>query len=466
MPSLLQLPFEVLSLAVGELDTQSLLNLRLASKHANSIALPTFVKRYFETRYVMLNRLSLENLIEISRHQTFSTAVKAVEICLDHLTDEPNTAYIATTYLGDMLAQYGEPGRRMMPSGGEGGGAVEGRQCLEEQDQTSEKTGLGEDESILDRRAYDELLEDQKFIMGSGLATAYLVQAFSALSSTESVVVNNTSRPWGAAARRRLTGQFPTNTIDDDYDSMEYVEWAIPAILSAIAASKMSLRRLDICPGWITTAISPDMLAFSKACQRYLHDLPASLTSLALVVSPASRMGENDRWTNDFLGFMALFPDIQRLELTFAPRDENKQLSHIAKMLRLRNLQYFSIDAVDCAAEDLAIFLLGHKDTLKEVDLTSIGIPGGTPGWHSLLFTIHDKLSIKVLSMHHCASGYLEVFYRDVDGDSVVQLDDFTIKTEGDWSDIIGKITLGRSVPMGHGIQPGHSAPTSSSQTL
>lgn len=469
MPSLFQLPFEVLSLAVGELDTQGLLNLRLASKHANSIALPTFVKRHFETRYVMLNRLSLENLIEISRHQAFSTAVKAVEICLDHLTDEPNTAYIATTYLGDMLAQYGEPGlqaRLMMPSGGEGGGAVEGRQNLEEEDQTSEKSGLEEDELILDRRAYDELLEDQKFMMGSGLATAYLVQAFSALSSTESVVVNNTSRPWGAAAQRRLTGLFPTNTMDDDYDSMEYVEWAIPAILSAIAASKMSLRRLDICPGWVTTAISPDMLAFSKACQRYLQDLPASLTSLALVMSPASRMGKNDRWTSDFLGFMALFPDIQRLELAFAPRDENKRLSHIAQMLRLRNLQYFSIDAVDCAAEDLAIFLLGHKDTLKEVDLTSIGIPGGIAGWHSLLFTIRDKLSIKVLSMDHCASGYLDVFYRDVDGDSVVQLDDFTIKTEGDWSDIIGKITLGRPMPMGHGIQPAHSAPNSSSQTL
>jgi hypothetical protein len=179
----------------------------------------------------MLTRLSLENLIEISRHQAFSTAVKAVEICLDHLTDERNTAYIATTYLGDMLAQYGEPGllTRLM----------EGRQNLEEEDQTSEKSGLEEDELILDRRAYDELLEDQKSMMGSGLATAYLVQAFSVLSSTQSVVVNNTSRPWGAAAQRRLTGLFPTNTMDDDYDSMEYVEWAIPAILSAIAASKI-----------------------------------------------------------------------------------------------------------------------------------------------------------------------------------------------------------------------------------
>ncbi len=47
----------------------------------------------------MLTRASLENLVEISRHQRFGPTLRALDICIDHLTDEPDTT-IVTQYPG------------------------------------------------------------------------------------------------------------------------------------------------------------------------------------------------------------------------------------------------------------------------------------------------------------------------------------------------------------------------------
>jgi hypothetical protein len=84
MGGLLQLPNEALAIILDGLDAQGFSALRLTSKHANSATLVAFTRQYFKTRYVMLSRLSLENLVEIARHPVFGPAVRTLEICTDH----------------------------------------------------------------------------------------------------------------------------------------------------------------------------------------------------------------------------------------------------------------------------------------------------------------------------------------------------------------------------------------------
>ena len=93
MATLLQLPNEILLLITDALDTQNLCNLRLASKRMNDFTLPTVFKRCFETRCVMLQQPSLENLVTVSRHPAFGPARKPDSYTLKpkpSITPRPN----------------------------------------------------------------------------------------------------------------------------------------------------------------------------------------------------------------------------------------------------------------------------------------------------------------------------------------------------------------------------------------
>ncbi|RYO98791.1 hypothetical protein DL764_006997 [Monosporascus ibericus] len=92
MPTFLGLPSALSCSVTSELDLEDFFNLRQVSRDVNRIVLPVFAKRYFTTRYVMLQRHSLEILIVISLHKTFVAALQNLEIGIDHLSAEPNQA--------------------------------------------------------------------------------------------------------------------------------------------------------------------------------------------------------------------------------------------------------------------------------------------------------------------------------------------------------------------------------------
>ncbi len=96
MPTPLQLPNEILSLITCELNLRSLLDLRLASRHLNGLALLAISKRRFETCYVMLQQHSIENIVEISPHCVFVPALRTLAICINHLT--PSCSMVAGLY--------------------------------------------------------------------------------------------------------------------------------------------------------------------------------------------------------------------------------------------------------------------------------------------------------------------------------------------------------------------------------
>lgn len=424
MPLLLQLPNEVASLIACELDLRSLLDFRLASRYLNAIALPAILKRRFETRHVMLQQHSLENLIDISRHPVYGPALKTLSICIDHVTEFPEYSRTLPRY-GDLLRRYHEgtliPGD-YDPSDGEDG-----------------------EEVVVNRPIYDYLLEDQKHMMESGLSTTYLAQAMAAFPNLETVVVDDAFKPWGATVQERLIGARLVNSIEG-LCSIEFVTQTLRAIILAIAASNVSLDEFCIAVGHLDGGISPDMLVFPRPVLRYIQSHPLNLTSLSLSVSHHNTTHPQDQLVGDLLGFIALFPRLQRLSLGFNIRHRHEHFSTISQTLRLPGLRFLGISTINCNEGELETLLIGHKDSLEEVQFSAINILPGGGTWQALLGTVRDKLSIRVLGMDKCLLAEEEVHCRSEENEVVTWLDRFEISgTRQDWTDAIDDIVIGRT---------------------
>lgn len=422
MPTLLQLPNEIISLIAYELSLQSLLDFRLASRHLNGVALPAFSKRRFETRYVMLQQHSLENLLEISRHPVFSPALKTLTICIDHLTEYPEDGR-TLWHWGDSVRMHHE------------GYLIPG---------APDPTLRGDsEEAVVNRPAYDRIFEDQKCMMESGLNTTYLAQAIAAFPNLETVVVDDAFKPWGATTLERQTGVPMANGIES-LNSIEFVMQTLRATILAIAASNTS-PELDIAIGRLNGGISPDMLVFPRPVLQFIQSHPISLTSLCLSVSSRNSMRPDSELVGDLLGFITLFPGLQRLSLEFNPRDEYEHFPAISQTLRLPGLRFLRIEAVQCTEDELVALLLGHKDSLEEVCFSLVDLisEGGT--WQSLLATVRDKLSIQVLTMENCLSAEKKVYCGESGSDDAGYLERFEISgTRQDWTDAINDITIGK----------------------
>lgn len=89
MPALVGFPAELIAMIATELDSQEFFNFRLVSREINYKSFSYFLDCYFHSRHHMLDRYSLENLLQISGHPVFGSLLRILEVCIDHLTDEP-----------------------------------------------------------------------------------------------------------------------------------------------------------------------------------------------------------------------------------------------------------------------------------------------------------------------------------------------------------------------------------------
>ncbi|KAK3364668.1 hypothetical protein B0T25DRAFT_70875 [Lasiosphaeria hispida] len=217
------------------------------------------------------------------------------------------------------------------------------------------------------------------------------------------------------------------------------------AIILAIAASNISLYQLDIAIGRLEGGISPDMLVFPRPVLQYIQSHPICLTSLCLSVSPRNRIRPNGELVGDLLGFITLFPGLQRLSIEFNYRDEREHFPVISQKLRLPGLRFLGIGAVRCTEDELVTLLLSHKDSLEEVSFALVDIISEGGSWQSLLATMRDNLSIRVMTMDDCLSADKDIYYRESESDDAAYLKSFEISgLRQDWTDAINGITIGR----------------------
>jgi hypothetical protein len=359
MPALVDFPAELIGLVAAEFDTEDFFNFRLVCRELNSKSFSHFLDSYFRTRYHMLDRYSLENLLQVSSHPVFGPSLRTLVICVDHLTDEPPLFHPST------------------------------------------RDNPGEDgEAFVNAKAYNRYLDDQNDLRESELDMAYLTHAFINLPNCKTIVVGDTHQPWGAASQKKHTGVSPTSSIMLG-ESIEFVTRLFRVVFAAVIASHLALEAIDISIGFDREAISPDMLALPKLCSKLLQSRLTSLSTLLLMVNPDNGMSSRT-WASGLVKFINLFPNLNRLGLTFELCDEQRRLRAISKVLRLRCLRVLKIDAVECTENDLARLFLNHKNTLKEIDLTRIWFLDGKGSWRSLTRTIREQLSIENLTIDCC----------------------------------------------------------------
>ncbi|EAQ89437.1 predicted protein [Chaetomium globosum CBS 148.51] len=348
MVGLLQLPNELLAVIFGGLDAQGFSALRLTSKYAKLATLPAFISRYFQIRYIVLSRLSLENLAEIARHPDFGPAVRTLELCTDHFVEFPDICDHIARHEGDISLAIQE-GR--YPPAASMGSIDDTYSSGEEENQSIGEEGGGTDEGSLssqdsyeaplDKAAYTSLWEEQQHIIMSGLAQAYITQALISLTNIEAVVISNMHRPWGALAHGRQTGRPPTNVLND-YEEVPFLGQVLRITLTAVATSGAALSSLDITAGLPREAIGPDILRPSESHFQYYKNLPPSLTELTLNVSAEATRGAEDRWADDLSAFLGVFPQLTQLNLVISPvsfRPQIDRLKQLAPKLQLPNLQ-------------------------------------------------------------------------------------------------------------------------------
>jgi hypothetical protein len=426
MATLLQLPIEILFMIAYASDTRGLCSLRLASRDLNAITLPGFSKRCFETRFVMLQQYSLDNLVDISRHPVFGPAVRTLTICIDHLTEWP--ADTIPIYFGDSVRRH-----ELVPWSAEQSPRVSS--------------------ADMDPDGYKRRLEEQKHLLESGLATIYLAEAMAALHNLRAVVVDNAYRPWGATTLTRQTGFLLTNVIVSG-SSIEFVKHALRAIVTAIAANNRRLFSLDIAPAsWDILhgdGIGPDMLVFPSPVVEYVRSYSISIASLTLLLCPRSRRTSPAGYVADLMGFITLFPNLRRLALEFDPRDTHSNFPELSRTLRLPHLRSLSLRSIQCTEAELAEFLLGHKSTLEHAYLSAVDIMCKREGWQSLLTTIGDEVCGEgsarlLLTINQCLSVGQRVYYRQGQGDDAAYLETFQIgRSRQDWADTVEGIVVGR----------------------
>ncbi|KAI0804893.1 hypothetical protein GGR55DRAFT_657638 [Xylaria sp. FL0064] len=419
MTGLLQLPNEVLAIIWDELDAQGFSALRLTSKYANSATLSAFTRQYFKTRYIMLSRLSLENLVEIARHPVFGPAVRTLEICTDHFDQFPDSYFHTTRHEGDILLAIQE-GRRLpavivdrsSPSEEEGQSPREEEQEADEGSPSLQDTHA----APVDEVAYKSLWEEQEKIIMPGLAQAYITRALIALTNVEAVVIANTHRPWGALVHGRQTGRPPTNAVED-FEAVPFIGRVLCIALTAIATSGAALRSLAVTIRLSGETITPDILRLSEAHLQYYKSLPPSLTKLTLNISTEGKRGAEDRWTDDLLTFIGIFRQLTQLDLTITPYRFSPQVNRLKELvpkLQLSNLQCFGLYSVYCRVQDLAMLIMKHKATLQSVTLVRVRTSGGIGDWKFLFALIRNHLPRLELSIQLCiAKGFVLLYQAE-----------------------------------------------------
>ena len=406
------MPNEIWLLIIKELEfyASSLYNLRLASRALNELVLPTLVEQRFRTCCVMLWQDSLEDLDEISRHPVFGPAMRHLKISIFHLLHDHHADHGDTD-----IAVKGEE----MDDSDEGQAVLERdmRHLILEQDhagteQEGEPDGTEEDGV---RTPHCLALEDQQFMMESGLNAAYLAQAMSRLK-LETISIERPYTQFAVATLKRKRGLEGFTDGMTKPDSIRFMEQAIRAVVSAIVASKVSFWDLII-GDWMRQ-ISPDMLVLPRPLVRCIQNNPIHLAGLGLFLAPRNMTRPYDEWASNLIDFITLFPSLDRLELDLVTvrGGECLQFPEFCEGLRLQWLRELVITGLRCDTPDaLASLIVGHKDTLRRISLVCTHIYAGVEGWRALLTTIRDEFPTEpIVALVNCRSERDHIYcYRD-----------------------------------------------------
>ncbi|KAM5358833.1 hypothetical protein ACJZ2D_014931 [Fusarium nematophilum] len=327
----------------------------------------------------MFERQSLECLVNLSKHRHLAESIETLNVCIDHLLPLEELQNMEPHY----SRHYSE------------------RRCTDHLHH-------------LNVKEYRKRFNDQERLMQTGRDIEYLIEAMTGLIHCKQINIGDSDRPWGLNQLRKCIGILPQKGLTfQSRKSIELVSHMLQAVLVAVAHSQLRIEDLDIRIGDPMNCISseemmnyispqgcivPSMLIGPSST---VLEQPRirSLRRLSIVLDPAVSGEKSSSWESDLAYFFGLLPQLSHLRLRFEDRDSHGRFSALCSALYFPKLEVLTLDSVRCTGIDLALFLLRHHETLRDISLSSVDLRDGIKAWCRLVEMVRDFLDVSSFSM-------------------------------------------------------------------
>lgn len=399
-----------------------------------------FSEDYFSMRRVMLDRRSLETLANIAEHPTLGPSVKEVEISTNHLLplNELYTTEPPSKALSEIVASIErEKDGLDEETDDEDEGEEEEHANDEEENTSDEETSRSGNHHFphlhdLDEGAYRKSFDDQQELIRRGDDIRHFTRALKGLINCVAIRVTDDNRVWGLSRLRKEIGILPQRCVTfKSPGSIELVRRLLYAFFTALAETSASIEFLEIASGCIVdnaNRISADMLV--KPSSTILTNFRFNtLTTLHLSLDSKSpeHNATSVNWTYDLIQFIERFPELSKFSIDFEDRDDDVGASgspilrpfrygstnyatytrfpKLSQLLYIPKLKEVQLGMIDCAAMDIAFFLLRHQKTLTDIHLEGITLVNDdreVGGWPWLVEVVRDAFQTVSFKMENC----------------------------------------------------------------
>ncbi|KAH7113062.1 hypothetical protein EDB81DRAFT_826454 [Dactylonectria macrodidyma] len=357
MVALLELPTEVVCAIAEFLPGNSLFSFRQTCQGINTKTRGIFECAYFQTRYVMFERQSLDILKAISEHPSLRHAVRTLGLCIEHLSkSEMNKLRYADCPLqvhGDEIPPYFE----------------------------------------------------------DSVAQHCLVQAMRKLPNCKTLVLTDAHVPWGSVRLQKEAGCVLERGLETDFLRGGFVQYLLNVMLTAAVESKLPVEKLDIYLGHMDEPNCVQPISVSLLDVPLTQDKPAparlnlaTLTSLRLILCPYPGDSKGPRWEPAFDRFLAMFPQLSHFTLAF---DGEEQYDHhdifprLSKAISIPKLRVVEFARLEATVSELAEVLVRHRQTLEEATLRDVKLRG-IGSWPFLLNILRNMFGVRRVTMKNC----------------------------------------------------------------
>ncbi|EXK76842.1 hypothetical protein FOQG_18427 [Fusarium oxysporum f. sp. raphani 54005] len=376
-----------------------------------------FKRTYFQTRYVMLERESLNTLIRISEHPLLGPEVRTLGLCTERLP-EPDESVNGSRSFWNTLAEDSDSDQLDFWPGGE-------TDVWFEDDDDDDI--LNSSYAAICRRYFDD---QESFISGPDVDA--LTRAMSCLCNCRTLVLTDAHTPWGAMRLEREVGELERGLTYDEFDDQPFVKHVLNAMLTAAKASEIPVEELCIYLG------HPDEPKATFPIGFRLLDSPpehmrkrgsegglTSLTTLRLLASPTigRTWGGDDpapSWIHNCRRFIGFFPSLSHFSLAFEDEfDDHTAFPGLSSALSIVQLRKLELARLEVTEVQLAKLLLHHQSTLEEITLRQVSMCG-MRSWATLLGKIKHMSQVRSVNLKGCwlstsnPSGEVDCYDIDV----------------------------------------------------
>ena len=369
MPSLADLTPELICLIAEELSCDDFCILRLTCKNVQTKSLHVFVQRFFQTRCVMLEERSLQNLVSISTHEAFGNAMRSLVICTTHLLSEVS---IATQLALPRWETY-----RLR---------LEGQKTF---------LNLGRHVKLL-RKAVERLQNCKSIIltatevwMDSDVATTITGLRSSIPAPDRLRGLDSSLMPWGAGQLERDTGVGPHGGLtyvgaDESMfeESKDFIRLALDTTLEIVnVATNVESLHIYVGEPNVEVPISLGCVIWALVPQREALKKLKSLTLLVEVGTNYTR-SSGAIWQNE-QSLQNSFPNLSHLHIQgVCRRVHDWSVSDIPLALYLPSLESLHLENLPLTAERFTSIIHRHRENRLKVTLRQAYLLG--TGWSQL----------------------------------------------------------------------------------